>query len=60
MVEVVLNCHVRIGKAVISLYDLYIEHLRTPGKDAGKHCVELLLLYVHLPADTEENLYLII
>jgi hypothetical protein len=60
VVEVVLDCHVRTGKAVISLYNLYVECLCTPCKDARKHCVELLFLYVHLPADAKEDFDLVI
>ena len=60
MVEVVLDCHVRAGKAVVSLYNLYVERLCASSKDTGEHCVELLLLYLYLPADAEENLDLII
>ena len=60
MVEVGFNCYVRISKAVIPLYNLYVERLCTPGKDTGKHCVKLLFLDVHLPADAEEDLNLVI
>ena len=60
MVEVVLDCHVRISKAVVSLYNLYVECLCTPGEYTGKHCVKLLLPDVYLPADAEEDLNLII
>ena len=60
MVEVVLDCHVRASKAVVSLHNLYVESLCSPGEDAWKHCVELLFLYLYLPADAEENLDLVI
>jgi hypothetical protein len=60
MVKVALNCHVRISKAVISLYNLYIERLCTPSKDIGEYCVKLLLLDIYLLADTKEDLNLII
>ena len=60
MVEVVLDCHVRASKAVVSLYNLYVERLCASSKDAGEHRVELLLLYLYLPADAEEDFDLII
>ena len=60
MVEVVLDCHVRIGKAVASLHNLYIERLCSSSKDTREHCVKLLLLDVYLPADAEEDLNLVI
>ena len=60
MVKVVLNCHVRTNKAVVSLHDLYVEGLSTPGKDTRKYCVELVLLYVYLLADTKEDLDLVV
>jgi len=60
VVKVVLNCYVRISKAVVSLHNLYVEGLSTPSKDTWKHCVKLVLLYVHLLADTKEDLNLVI
>lgn len=56
----VLNYCIHASKAVISFYNLYIECLYTSSQYAGKHCVELLLLYVHLPADAKEDLDFII
>ena len=60
MVKVVLDCCVRAGKAVVSLHNLYVESLCSPGEDAWKHCVELLFLNIYLPADTKEDLDLVI
>ena len=60
VVEVVLDGHVRAGEAVVSLHNLYVESLCSPGEDAWKHCVELLFLNIHLPADTKEDLDLVI
>ena len=60
VVEVVLNCRVRTSKAVVSLYNLYIECLCSSSKDLGKYCVELLFFYVHLLVDTKEDLNLVI
>lgn len=60
MVEVVLDCHVRTSKAVVSLYNLYVECLCTSGQDTWKYGVKLLLLDIHLPADAEEDLDLVV
>jgi hypothetical protein len=60
MVKVVLDCHVRFGKAVTSLHDLYVECFCPPSKDTGKHSMELFFLDVHLPTDAKEDLDLII
>lgn len=60
IIEVVLDCHVSASKAVVSLYNLYVERLCTSSKDTGEHCVELLLLYFYLLADAKENFDLII
>ena len=60
IVKVVLNCYVRISKAVISLHNLYIERLCSSSKDTREHCVKLLLLDVYLLADAKEDLNLVI
>jgi hypothetical protein len=60
MVEVVLDCCVRASKAVVSLHNLYVEGLCSPSENAWKHCVELLFLDIYLPADTKEDLNLVI
>ena len=60
IIKVVLNCYVRISKAVIPLYDLYVKRLRAPSKDTVKYYVKLLLLDIYLLADAKEDLNLII
>lgn len=55
MVEMVLDCHVRICKTVVSVYILYVKHFRSFGKDTGKNSMELFLLNVDLPADVEKD-----
>jgi hypothetical protein len=60
IVKVVLNYYIRFGKAVTSLYNLYVECFCPPSKDTGKHSMELFFLDVYLLIDTEEDLNLII
>ena len=60
MVEVILDCHVRTGKAVVPLYYLDIEHLCSPCEDTWKHSIEFFFFDVNLPADAEEDLDLVI
>jgi hypothetical protein len=60
MVEMVLDRHVRTGEAVVSLYDLDVEHLCAAGENTRKHCMKFLLLDVDLPTDAEEDLDLVI
>jgi hypothetical protein len=60
MVKMVLDCHVRLGKAVASFHNLDVEHFRASCKNAGKHCMKLLFLDIHLLTDAEEDLDLIV
>ena len=60
VVKVVLDYRVRTSKAVVSLYNLYIECLYTSSKDLGKYYVELLFFYIYLLVDAKEYLNLII
>jgi hypothetical protein len=60
IVKVALNCYIRISKAIISLYNLYIEYLYTPSKDIEEYYVKLLFLDIYLLVDTKEDLNLII
>jgi hypothetical protein len=60
MIKIVLNYHVHLGKAVASFHNLDVEHFRASCENAGKHCMELLFLDIHLPTDAEEDLDLIV
>ena len=60
MVEMGFDCHIRISKAVVSLYDLYVKHLRTPCEDTGKYSMKLFLLDLDLPTDVEEDSDLVV
>jgi hypothetical protein len=60
VVEIVLNRHVRTSEAVVSLYDLDVEHLCAAGENTRKHCMKFLLLNVDLLTDAEEDLNLVI
>jgi hypothetical protein len=60
MVEMVLDRHVRTREAVVSLYDLDVEHLCASGEDTRKHRMKFFLLDVDLPTDAEEDLDLVI
>ena len=60
VVEIVLNCHVRTGETVVSLYDLDVEHLCTSSKNARKYCIKFFLFNVNLLADAKEDLNLVI
>ena len=55
MVEMVLDCHVRIGKTVVPVYILYVEHFCSSGKDTGENGVKLFLLDIDLPTDVEKD-----
>jgi hypothetical protein len=60
IVEIVLNRYVCTGEAVVSLYDLDVEHLCASGEDARKHRMKFFLLNVDLLTDAEEDLDLVI
>jgi hypothetical protein len=60
VIEIVLNRYVRTGEAVVSLYDLDVEHLCTSSENTRKHRIKLFLLNVDLPTDAEEDLNLVI
>jgi hypothetical protein len=60
IVKVVLNRYIRIGEAVVSLYNLDIEYLCAASKDTREHCIKLFLFYVNLLTDAKEDLNLII
>jgi hypothetical protein len=60
IVEIVLNCYVRFGEAVASFYNLDVEHFRAFCENAGKHCMKLLFLNIHLLTDAEEDFDLIV
>jgi hypothetical protein len=60
IVEIILNRYVRTAKAVVSLYDLDVEHLCTAGENTRKHRMKLFLFNVDLLTDAEEDLNLII
>ena len=60
MVEMVLDRHVRTSEAVVSLYDLDVEHLCAAGKNTREHRMKLFLFDVDLPTDAEEDLDLVI
>ena len=60
MVKIGLNYYIRASKAIISLYNLYIDYLYAPCKDIGKYSIQLFLLDINLPTDTKEDLNLII
>jgi hypothetical protein len=60
VIKIVLNRYVHTGEAVVSLYDLDIEHLCTSGENTRKHRIKLFLLNVNLPTDAEEDLNLVI
>jgi hypothetical protein len=60
IVKIVLNRYVRTREAVVSLYDLDVEHLCASGKDTRKHRIKFFLLNINLLTDAEEDLNLII
>jgi hypothetical protein len=60
VIKIVLNYYIRTSEAVVSLYNLDIEHLYTSSKNIRKHCVKFFLLNINLLIDTKENLNLII
>jgi hypothetical protein len=60
IVEIVLDRHVRTGEAVVSLYDLDVEHLCAASENTRKHCMKFLLLDVDLLTDAKEDLNLVI
>lgn len=60
VVKVVLDYYIRISKAVLSFYNLYIKRLHTSSKDIGKYYIELLLLDIYLLVNTKEDLNFII
>jgi hypothetical protein len=60
IVEMVLDCHVRTGETVVSLYDLDVEHLCSSGENTWKHRMKLFLFDVNLLTDAEEDLDLVI
>jgi hypothetical protein len=60
MIEIVLDYYVRLSKAVASFHNLDVEHFRASCENAGKHCMKLLFLDIHLLTDAEEDLNLIV
>jgi hypothetical protein len=60
VVEIVLDCHVRTGEAIISLYDLDVEHLCAASKNTREHRIKFFLFNVNLLIDTKEDLNLVI
>jgi hypothetical protein len=60
IVEMVLNRHIRTSEAVISLYNLDVEHLCTSSKNTREHRIKLFLLNVNLLTDAKEDLNLVI
>jgi hypothetical protein len=60
IVKIVLNRYVRISKAVVSLYNLDVEHLCAASKDTREHYIKLFLFNINLLTDTKEDLNLII
>jgi hypothetical protein len=60
VIKIVLDRHVRTCKAVVSLYNLDVEHLCSSSEDLREHCMKLFLFDVNLPADAEEYLDLVI
>jgi hypothetical protein len=60
IVEIVLNYHVYLSKAVASFHNLDVEHFRASCENAGKHCMKLLFLDIYLLTDAEEDLNLIV
>jgi hypothetical protein len=60
VVEIILNCYVRTSKAIISLYNLDVEHLCAASKNIREYCIKLFLFNVNLLIDAKEDLNLII
>ena len=60
VVKIVRNCYARTSEAVVSLYNLDVEYLRTSSKNTRKHRIKLFLFNVNLLTDTKEDLNLII
>jgi hypothetical protein len=47
IIKVAFNYYIRISKAIISLYNLYIERLYLPSKDIKEYYVKLLFLDIY-------------
>jgi hypothetical protein len=60
VIKIVLNYYIRTSEAVVSLYNLDVEHLCTSSENTRKHRIKLFLFNINLLADTKEDLNLII
>jgi hypothetical protein len=60
IVKIGFNRYVRTSKAVVSLYDLDIEHICAASKNTKKHYIKLFLFNVNLLVDAKEDLNLVI
>ena len=60
IVKIVLNCYVCTGEAVVSLYNLDVEHLCAASENTRKHCVKFFLFNINLLTDAKEDLNLVI
>jgi hypothetical protein len=60
IIKIVLNCYVRTREAVVSLYNLDVEHLCSSSKNTREHCIEFFLPNVNLLTDTKEDLNLVV
>ena len=60
VVKIVLNCYVRTSEAVVSLYNLDVEHLCSSSENTRKHRVKFFLFNVNLLTDAKEDLNLVI
>jgi hypothetical protein len=56
----IVDCYVRTSEAIVSLYDLDVEHLCTFSENTRKHRIKLFLFNVDLLTDAKEDLNLII
>jgi hypothetical protein len=60
IVKVVFNYYVRTSEAIVSLYNLDVEHLYAVSKNIRKYYIKLFLFNVNLLIDAKEDLNLII
>jgi hypothetical protein len=60
VIKMVLNRHIRTREAVVSLYDLDVEHLCSSSENTREHRMEFFLPNVDLPTDAEEDLDLVV
>ena len=60
VVKIVLNRYVRNSEAIVSLYNLDVEHLCAASKNTKEHRIKFFLFNVNLLTDTKEDLNLVI